>query len=330
MGGLTLFRWWYYGSLVPNTYLVKVALIPAGVRILNGILLSARYFYFNLIAILLLAVFFYKEKGRVFRIRGPFFLLYTLFGASLLYNVYVGGDAWEDPWSGSRFLFMGVVAIFPVMAIILDKFRIAAAVFLGLMHMWGVPFPSLNHYYLRYVYLFDILREGQAEKEYDMKMDVMHANFTQLKAELEHANRIAIDAAGTIPYFLWGKRWLDVLGLCSRLLPNNYQYIKCSAFFTLWFSVYLSGHSLALWPEVFEKVDYIFLFMPFTCERLYRESYSRLRNFLCLLGDTECCRQFRLAGYCASEQTCLRFCELFEPLRRVDTRRFGHLWRRRR
>ena len=82
------FRWYYYGALVPNTYLLKVAGIPAYYRVRNGIgyilpFLSSIFIPLGTVLYGLLKKF-ERETG----------LLLVLVLISIFSTVWSGGDAW--------------------------------------------------------------------------------------------------------------------------------------------------------------------------------------------------------------------------------------------
>ncbi len=82
------FRQFYYGELLPNTYLLRLADYPLAERLLNGLTFAAPFAKQSLIAYLLCL-------GAAFVWRCPrSFLLFGLGFVSALYQVYVGGDPW--------------------------------------------------------------------------------------------------------------------------------------------------------------------------------------------------------------------------------------------
>jgi arabinofuranosyltransferase len=99
--GLTLFRWTYYGSPVPNTYYLKLAGWPLHWRLHNGwrfvvpFLDASRYVLF----LAFCSVAFHRDGRR---------LLLLCFGGSVLAGqIWMGGDAWPY-W---RLLVPGVVVL---------------------------------------------------------------------------------------------------------------------------------------------------------------------------------------------------------------------------
>jgi arabinofuranosyltransferase len=86
-GGLTLFRWLYYGSLVPNTYVLKIEGLPLAHRLQTGLSSLGSYLLF-LLPVIILAGFGLRRADR------REVLLAALWCSSLAAHVWVGGDAW--------------------------------------------------------------------------------------------------------------------------------------------------------------------------------------------------------------------------------------------
>lgn len=99
--GLTLFRWLYYGSPVPNTYYLKLGDWPLHWRLHNGwrfvvpCLEATRY----LLLLAFCSVAFQRDARRL--------LLLCFAGSIIVCQIWVGGDAWPY-W---RMLVPGVVAL---------------------------------------------------------------------------------------------------------------------------------------------------------------------------------------------------------------------------
>lgn len=92
MGAQTVFRWFYYKDIFPNTYYLKVAGISPLLRMQRGIW-AAKEFIMNMSLFLFALPFAYCILQR--RNKKVCFLLY-IFLLQLFYSIYVGGDAWED------------------------------------------------------------------------------------------------------------------------------------------------------------------------------------------------------------------------------------------
>ena len=86
--GLTAFRWTYYGSLLPNTYVLKMEGLPLLHRLRTGMLTALPMLAWLLPVLALAGVALRKGADR------RLFLLAALWIVSLLAHVYVGGDAW--------------------------------------------------------------------------------------------------------------------------------------------------------------------------------------------------------------------------------------------
>jgi hypothetical protein len=91
----TLFRLWYFGDILPNTYYLKLTGYPVTLRITEGGYALLQFIWkFNVCLFVLPFVLALRGDRRIW------LLLWSLIG-QLMYSVYVGGDAWEY-WGGSN------------------------------------------------------------------------------------------------------------------------------------------------------------------------------------------------------------------------------------
>jgi hypothetical protein len=86
--GQSVFRWLYYGELLPNTYILKLTGVPLDIRLVGG--LRYTFMFLKSISPLLLLVlvnlfFDFKKEAA---------LLSSLFFAYVGYEIWVGGDPW--------------------------------------------------------------------------------------------------------------------------------------------------------------------------------------------------------------------------------------------
>ncbi len=91
----TLFRLWYFGDVLPNTYYLKLTGYPVTLRITRGL-------YVLLEFMLKLNVWLFALPFAL-ALRGARTILLLLWALTvqMIYSVYVGGDAWEY-WGGSN------------------------------------------------------------------------------------------------------------------------------------------------------------------------------------------------------------------------------------
>lgn len=85
--GLALFRWTYYGDIVPNTYALKVAGFPLTVRLHDGLVYSVAYMAQSWPLLLLAA-------GGALAVRGAGPWLFGSAACAIAYQAWAGGDAW--------------------------------------------------------------------------------------------------------------------------------------------------------------------------------------------------------------------------------------------
>ena len=95
---LFLFQYFYYGDFLPNTYYLKTGGFALIEKIPRGVLSS-----FNLLPLLVFvfSLFINKFSSK------KSFKLFPVFSISfflILYNIYIGGDAWEVYGFANRFI----------------------------------------------------------------------------------------------------------------------------------------------------------------------------------------------------------------------------------
>ncbi len=263
---LTAFRLLYYEAWVPNTYLVKVGLMPFHLRLINGFLMLLRAIFFNLPTVALLIISMIHLRHDLFRwirlekIRYDRALLLGCFLVGVLYHLYVGGDTWEYPWATSRFLFMSITAALPLIGIVTSQWLHGLRVLALLLHAWGMPTPSLKVEMMRFPSLMRFLANFCVQSIRE-RYNVFHAS--TLPAELR-AKKVAVSIAGTYPYFNRSIHWIDILGLCSRI-DSGYELDLCNEKFELNMALYHPGHTIYLWSRVLREADAL-ASPPLACE----------------------------------------------------------------
>jgi hypothetical protein len=86
--GQTIFRYFYYGDLVPNTYTLKLGGIPLDIRLIEGWIFVKRFLQETAF------ILFMALIGLLLKPSKQNFLLFSLFLLSIGYEIYVGGDPW--------------------------------------------------------------------------------------------------------------------------------------------------------------------------------------------------------------------------------------------
>jgi hypothetical protein len=92
----TLFRWAYYGDVLPNTYYLKMTGYPPLLRITRGFFVFLDFLFRSgsLVVLIPLATLIAFRDRRLL-------LLAAIISTQVAYSIYVGGDAWEW-WGGSN------------------------------------------------------------------------------------------------------------------------------------------------------------------------------------------------------------------------------------
>jgi hypothetical protein len=103
----TIFRFAYYGELLPNTFTLKLTRYPLNVRLIDGTRFVLEFLGQTWLLFLLAAAAFWRG------LQAPRVLMASLVLAVLSYQVYVGGD----PWNTWRMLSPGMPALFLLAAV---------------------------------------------------------------------------------------------------------------------------------------------------------------------------------------------------------------------
>jgi hypothetical protein len=197
----TLFRWRYYGALLPNTYYLKLGGAPLAMRLGRGFeTLSDELLRGALVAVVLAGV------GLSLRRRG-LGLVAALFGAQCAYSVWVGGDSWEDFGFLNRFVSqawppLALLAAFGLRRLVAT--RLVAAAALTVLLCDGSAYK-------------DWLQRGARFNETDALM----ADYgMQIGAATDAEARIAVAWAGALPYFAH-RDGIDILGKCDPVIAHG-------------------------------------------------------------------------------------------------------------
>ncbi len=113
---LLLFQHLYYGDFLPNTYYLKTDGFYLIEKIPRGILSS-----FNLLPLLIFVLFYVSNninnKNNLRKITPVFFITFFL----IIYNILIGGDAWEVYGFANRFLTPIIPIVFACIPLYLDS-----------------------------------------------------------------------------------------------------------------------------------------------------------------------------------------------------------------
>jgi arabinofuranosyltransferase len=197
----TLFRWRYYGALLPNTYYLKLGGVPLWMRLGRGVdTLSDELLRGPLLVVALAAV------GLSLRRRG-LGLLAALFFAQCAYSVWVGGDSWEDFAFLNRFVSQAWPSLTLLAAFGLSRLlgaRLIAAAALVVLLCDGGAYK-------------DWLKNGARFNQTDALM----ADYgMQIGAATDDGARIAVAWAGALPYFAH-RDGIDLLGKCDPVIAHG-------------------------------------------------------------------------------------------------------------
>lgn len=232
IGIQTLWRLYYFGEWLPNTYYLKLTGFPILPRIFRGLWVTTQWLVvFVPIAFLLPSVLLLGINDRLG-------ILLAIAGMQVLYSVYTGGDAFERLGFCNRYVTITMPSVMVLVAVTLEKlcfliepqtnlFRRFAcfskpltkilAVVSVFFALNGLPFETsvLGMSLTKPLYVdYDIQKIKEA---------LWLRKITKTDA------KIAVYSAGTLPYFMH-RNSIDILGksdqYIARLpmrLPDDYQ-----------------------------------------------------------------------------------------------------------
>lgn len=113
----TLFRFFYYGELLPNTYYLKMGGYPLWLRIARGFYVFLQFVWYSnwLLFILPFSLLLFQRDRSVW-------LLFLIFIGQVAYSIYVGGDAWEHRGGSNRYLSIVMPVFFILFVYTISKF----------------------------------------------------------------------------------------------------------------------------------------------------------------------------------------------------------------
>ncbi len=229
-------RLYYYGEPLPNTYYLKMSEVPLLARVGRGLWVASRFTFNHLWPFYVLVPFVVIRcmrnraacrAGAINFLRSPAALLLAVVLGQLAYSTYVGGDVWEWFLYANRFLVIAAPMIFILLALLV----------VGLLERWQFARQSLGRHPTAWTLFLGLLMvlfsnwHGGYELARDQallrrplygvsdaKAFVVYAQ--QVKKQHATDTTIAIDRAGTLPYFLHDYGFFDILGKADPVIAR--------------------------------------------------------------------------------------------------------------
>ncbi len=224
---LTIFRWNYYDNIVPNTAFLKLSGMPMMHRIKNGIGFTLPFLK-SMSALIFIALF---NIG--FNFRKNTFLLMLLFLASVIYQIWIGGDPWAywrimSPVTPLLFI-LCIDEVSNVLSVqfksniindyisrpLLERFFFVVGVTFFLLVMANSKFaPEISFLHDPYQ-----LRANLCEP-YQVRANRINVNTAIAISQIANSNAsVAVFWAGTISYYT-GLRSIDMLGKSDKYIAS--------------------------------------------------------------------------------------------------------------
>jgi hypothetical protein len=237
VAGQELFRWYYYGEWLPNTYTLKVSNIPLSSRIENGIKFVTPFL--KEVSALLIVV----GAGLVFAFRREKLFLLSIFLALVCYQVWAGGDVsinWRllSP-AVPIILVLGVHGIFLALQHHISGASVGRGYFLRTSNALRRHVPGILACLLVLVLLLSVnlrfLPEIAMLRDFtDVRVNEERVNIAlAIERFTEPEATVGVFDAGAIPYYT-GRPAIDFLGKAdrriARLAPDPSGFPKMEFF----------------------------------------------------------------------------------------------------
>lgn len=215
----TLFRWFYYGELLPNTYYLKMTGYPFFLRLSRGLIVFSNFAWkTNWILFLMPITLIFSKKYKFLK------LLFLIILGQIFYSIYIGGDAWVWLGACNRFIVIAMPLFFILFSLSVSEVlnhikhqlsiksepvRLKIYLFLFLL-LSLFSFNSLNglDWLLFKPSVETLVRKSRLELGLHIK------EFTKPKA------KVAVVLAGTMPYFV-DRRYVDLLGKNDKKIARG-------------------------------------------------------------------------------------------------------------
>jgi hypothetical protein len=203
-----LWRYWYYGSFLPNTFYAKVG-VPRSELVRHGLIYAARFFFaFNLYGGALVAVALTKKRASEAGLVVPVAVVATW----TAYVVFVGGDH----FAMFRFFVPVLVPLAFLLLLVVERLSPATAEPGWRRAGTLVAIAAVLFFLNWWVYWF----HGGARARYEVQLAKAWGNVgSWLKANVPSGSTIACVPVGAIPYFS-GLETYDLLGLTDRTIAR--------------------------------------------------------------------------------------------------------------
>jgi hypothetical protein len=209
--GLTLFRYFYFGFPLPNTYYLKVEGVSLLERVSVGFTTLINVALLDIWFLLLLTIilfFITKEKIKVL-------YLFSLFFIQVIYSVYVGGDYVENIVGGAnRFIIQGVPYLIIISAFAIEQigeklFRIERLklIYIISLFLLTLIFSSGSHW-IKWIYQNSPMLNSDISR---VEKGLLIKNLTEDDAI------IAAHAVGQISYYSH-RNIVDLLGKSDQVI----------------------------------------------------------------------------------------------------------------
>ncbi len=225
LAGQTLFRLYYFGDPLPNTYYLKMYGYPLVERVARGL-----YVFASFATEMNWPLFILPFTVLLFRREREVWLLLLVFLGQAAYSIYVGGDAWEHKGGANRYVAISMPLFFLLFVYALELVREALALKAGLEDRRGFALTraGLVVFVLASLFNFNFFQNYRSLEQWAL---VRQPSFiqgnrenTRIGLDLRRITTpeasIAVVTAGAVPYFA-DRYAIDLLGKSDPVIARE-------------------------------------------------------------------------------------------------------------
>lgn len=222
VGSQTLWRLLYFGEWLPNTYYLKLTGFPFVPRLFRGLWVTLQWL------VVFVPIGFLLPSAVLLSLNKRLGLLLAIPIAQILYNIYVGGDAWERLGFSNRYITIAMPSIILLLAFTIDKLCFLAKPKNNLS-------PRLSAYSKIVTKIFAVVTVFFALNGLPYETSVLGMSLVKpmyvdydiqkirealwLKRITTSNATIAVYSAGTLPYFTH-RPTIDILGKSDKYISK--------------------------------------------------------------------------------------------------------------
>ncbi|NLD61931.1 hypothetical protein GX645_05700 [Candidatus Sumerlaeota bacterium] len=212
LGIQEIVRYAVYGEWLPNTYYLKMTGFPGLLRISRGLLYTGlSLLCFPVLFIVIFAIKQHYLSKKTFAQQRLILCPVFVFLSMVSYSVYVGGDAWERLIDLNRFVSTVATLLIVILTAIAFYRRRPSTIVIAILAIGCLIFRSTSP-------ADSLLLRPPVDRVDNIRNTTVAL---KLRDAIAPTSRIAVEYAGTMPYFMPNHSMVDLLGKSDKHIART-------------------------------------------------------------------------------------------------------------